>query len=161
MHYLDLPPRVAFELEEAAEAIGATPEQLSILLLNIGVALWGGRVLSPFTVAVRTFLGEQAVDPARAATVLQALVGRCLQTAEADSLLSEWREQYSPVRYHIPHGYGVMMIKEQPIHAYQPAAPSPLARASARGRYAHLRHGSEEFARAKEAEIALEDRGRR
>lgn len=161
MHYLDLPPRIAFKLEEAAEAIGASPEELSILLLNLGVALWGGRVLSPFAVAVRNLLGKRGVDPEEAAAELQTLVGRCLQPPEEDSLLSEWREQYSPGRYNISPGHGVLMVKEQPMHAYQPSAPSPLARASARGRYAHLRYGSEEFARTKEAEIALEDRGRR
>lgn len=50
------------------------------------------------------------------------------------------------------------MIREQPIHAYAPPAPAPVVRHSAFGRYAHLRFGSREFAAAKEAEIAREDR---
>ena len=87
-------------------------------------------------------------------------VNRRLNTPELRGGLAAWREPYNPIPYETPSSGG-LMVREQPIHAYAPSAPGPIARASALGRYRHLPSGSQEFARAKEAEIAREDRVRR
>ncbi len=170
MHYLDLPPRVAYEVEQAAEKAGVSPEELAPVLLNVAVALYGQRANWPFVSAVREYLEARSPAAAHVPAEFVELVERCIRAAaeggkakETAGGLAGWYEAYNPVPYEIPTGEGTRMVKEQPMYAYgQPApAPGPLARASALGRYAHLRSGSEEFARAKEAEITREDRARR
>ena len=170
MRYRDLPPKLAYEVEQAAEKAGVSPEELATVLLNVAVALYGQRPNWPFAAAVRDNL--EARGTAEVADLFAELVARCLAAAPANrgagkvekaGGLGAWYEAYNPVPYQTRTGEGTLMVKETPMHAYgQPApAPGPLARASALGRYAHLRSGSEEFARAKEAEIAREDRVRR
>lgn len=156
MYKLEVPPRVAYELERLAEPAGVSPEELAILLLNVAVALGPRGALLPFGEAVRQFLGERSVAPGQAEAVLAELLERCL-AGEPQGGLGSWREAYNPVPYGPANG-GTLMVREQPIHAYAPPAPAPIVRHSAFGRYAHLRSGSREFAAAKEAEIALEDR---
>ena len=170
MRYLDLPPRLAYEVEQAAEKAGVSPEELATVLLNVAVALYGQRPKWPFAATVRDDL--EARSAARVPALFAELVRRCLDSAPADrgagaaeagAGLGAWYEAYNPVPYETRPGEGTLMVKEQPMYSYgQPApVPGPLARASALGRYAHLRSGSEEFARAKEAEITREDRVRR
>lgn len=161
MHKLELGPRLAYELERAAEQAGVSPDELATLLLNVAVALGPRGAALPFGAAVRQFLDERAADAGRVEAVLAELVERCFAAGPTGGL-SEWREAYNPVPYETPSG-GTHMVREQPIHAYGPPAPAaaPIVRASALGRYAHLRSGSHEFALAKEAEIAREGRVRR
>jgi hemoglobin-like flavoprotein len=160
MHRLDLPPRVASALEKAAEHAGVQPEQLAIVLLNLAMALRDPAAQSPFAQAVRQYLGERSISPEQVSAVVAELVGLCLQ--QEGGGLAAWNEGYLNLPYELATGAGVLMVKESPMYAYGAPAPSPapLARASAMGRYAHLRSGSEEFARAKAAEIAREDRVR-
>lgn len=170
MRYLDLPPQLAYGVEQAAEKAGVSPEELATVLLNVAVALYGPRPRWPFAPAVRDDL--EARGTPEVAALFAELVARCLAaapenrgpgTVEPGTGLGAWYEAYNPVPYETPIGEGTLMAREMPIHAYGQPAPAPghLARPSALGRYAHLRSGSEEFARAKEAEIAREDRVRR
>ncbi|HET7460919.1 MAG TPA: hypothetical protein VFJ82_06715 [Longimicrobium sp.] len=159
MYRLELPPRVAYELELAAERAGVPPEAFAILLLNVAAALEPRSESSPFGAAVREFLRERSVGAEEARAVLAELVERCF-AQQPEGGLGAWREAYNPVPYG-PSTGGTHMVREQPIHAYVPPVAAPVVRHSAFGRYAHLRSGSREFAAAKEAEIAREDRVRR
>ncbi|HET7234100.1 MAG TPA: hypothetical protein VFJ16_29070 [Longimicrobium sp.] len=159
MRELDLPPRLAWELEQAAEQAGVAPPELATLLLKVVVALGPQGGASPFAAAVREFLQARGVGPEQLQEVLAELVGACL-APEPGGGLAAWREPYNPISY-ATSSSGVHMVREQPVHAYGAPAPGPIARASALGRYRHLPSGSQEFARAKEAEIAREDRVRR
>lgn len=156
MYKLEVPPRVAYQLERLAEQAGVSPEDLAILLLNVGVALGPRGASLPFGAAVREFLQQRSVGVEQAGAVLAELVERCLAGQPQDGL-GTWREAYNPIPYG-PETGGTLMLREQPVHAYAPPAPAPVVRHSAFGRYAHLRSGSREFAAAKEAEIAREDR---
>jgi len=169
MRHMELPPRLAYDLENSAARIGASPEDLATVLLNLALALRGEAGSTALTEAVRGLLGERSVSPELLGPAFDELVARCLAAAHGNEgkageggALGAWREGYTSRPYDTGTG-GANMVKEQPIHAYGPPAPAaaPIVRASALGRYAHLRSGSEEFARAKEAEITLEGRVRR